>query len=305
MHIKLKKLVKKLAAMLLTAVMLLGTAGFAEQTDGKTVINRINNPSEETDFAFAEDAPLLEVIFPQILDCDAVFLRCGGETMLLDCATSGQSKRILNMCRQLGITHIDRVVNTHPHEDHIGGFAEIIKEISVDELWLCFPADETTHSTKAVRAAEQAGIAVKYFADGDTLTLGDAKLHVWMLTGSDFTRLNDRSAQILLSYGDRTMMFAADIEQKGQMALAGQYGTALAADVLKYPHHGKQALVQAYRDAVNPRLCIITCNQRTTGGKTYVKREGLDTVWTVPGFVTLTTDGTTWLCELVASEIKY
>lgn len=66
------------------------------------------------DFAFAEDADLLEIIFPQILDCDAAFLRCGGETMLIDCATSGQAQRILNMFKQLGITHVDKIVNTHP-----------------------------------------------------------------------------------------------------------------------------------------------------------------------------------------------
>lgn len=39
----------------------------------KTVINRINAPDVSADFAFAEDAELLEIIFPQILDCDAAF----------------------------------------------------------------------------------------------------------------------------------------------------------------------------------------------------------------------------------------
>lgn len=281
-------------------------ANIEEETAGKTVINHINQPDDTPDFAFAEDAALLEVIFPQILDCDAVFLRCGEETMLLDCATSGQAKRILNMFRQLGITHVDRVVNTHPHSDHIGGFSELLKEITVDELWLCFPVNETKHSQNAVAAAERAGVTVKTFDDGDVLTLGDATMQVWMLKDATYTRLNDRSAQILLTYGDRTMMFAADLEQKGQNGLLEKVGAeALDADVLKYPHHGLQALTTAYCEAVSPELCIITCNQRTTDGKNYVRRTGLDTVWTVPGFVWLTTDGTTWLCEWVESEVKY
>lgn len=290
--------------MLLTVLMMLGFAA-GEDAD-KTVINRINAPDVAADFAFAEDSDLLEIIFPQILDCDAAFLRCGGETMLIDCATSGQTRRILNMFKQLGITHVDKIVNTHPHADHIGGFAELIKEITVDELWLCFPAEETVHCANAIKAAERAGVTVRTFGDGDVLTLGAATIQVWMLDKPEYTRLNDRSAQMMLTFGRRKMLFSADLEQKGQNGLVAKVGAeALKADVLKYPHHGLQALTPEYRAAVSPELAIVTCNQRVTAGKKYILSSALDTVWTVPGFVRLTTDGETWVCDRVVSEIKY
>ena len=228
-----KRFGRRAATLLLTVLMLLGTAA-GEGTD-KTVINRINAPDVSADFAFAEDADLLEIIFPQILDCDAAFLRCGGETMLIDCATSGQAQRILNMFKQLGITHVDKIVNTHPHADHIGGFAELIKEITVDELWLCFPAEETVHCANAMKVGAE----------------------------------------------------------------------MLKADVLKYPHHGLQALTPEYRAAVSPELAIVTCNQRETEGKKYIRRTALDTVWTVPGFVHLMTDGEMWVCDRIVSDVKY
>lgn len=303
-----KRLARGATAVLLSLLMLLGTAAGEDTTTetGTTVINRISSPEAAPEFAFAEDADLLEIIFPQILDCDAAFLRCGGETMLIDCATSGQARRILNMCKQLGIMHVDRVVNTHPHSDHIGGFAELIKEISVDELWICFPAEETVHNANAIKTAESADIAVHTFGDGDVLTLGHATIQVWMLAQPEFSRLNDRSAQMMLTFGNRKMLFAADLEQKGQDGLLEKVGAAaLKADVLKYPHHGLQALTAGYREAVSPELAIVTCNQRVTDGKKYVLRTGLDTVWTVPGFVHLTTDGETWLCDRIVSEIKY
>ena len=287
-----------------TVLMLLGTA--AGEGADKTVINRINAPDVSADFAFAEDADLLEIIFPQILDCDAAFLRCGGETMLIDCATSGQARRILNMFKQLGITHVDKIVNTHPHADHIGGFAELIKEITVDELWLCFPAEETVHCANAMKAAERTGVAVRMFGDGDTLTLGTATMQVWMLDKPEYTRLNDRSAQIMLTFGQRKMLFSADLEQKGQNGLIEKVGAEmLKADVLKYPHHGLQALTPEYRAAVSPELAIVTCNQRETEGKKYIRRTALDTVWTVPGFVHLMTDGETWVCDRIVSDVKY
>ena len=226
--------------------------------------------------------------------------------MLIDCATSGQAQRILNMFKQLGITHVDKIVNTHPHADHIGGFAELIKEITVDELWLCFPAEETVHCANAIKAAECAGVAVRTFGDGDTLTLGTATMQVWMLDRPEYTRLNDRSAQIMLTFGQRKMLFSADLEQKGQNGLIEKVGAEmLKADVLKYPHHALQALTQEYRAAVSPELAIVTCNQRETDGKKYIRRTALDTVWTVPGFVHLTTDGEMWVCDRIVSDVKY
>lgn len=268
------------------------------------LIDRINAPGEHADFAFAEDAALLEVIFPQILNCDAIFLRCGGETMLVDAATQGQAKRIINMCKQLGITRIDRVINTHPHEDHIGGFRDLIKEVEVGELWLCFDEDANEHIRKAVGYAQNAGIPVVHYADGDTLTLGGATIDVWKLEGK-LSELNDCSAQFYVTFGERTMLMTADLEKTGQAKYVELKGEALKADVLKYPHHGLEKLIDEYAAAVAPLFSVVTNNQRSTEGKKYIQRAKMACAWTVPGFVTLTTDGTTWIADRIPSEVKY
>ena len=298
-------MLKRALLLLMCLAALLPTLAFAEEEALPPVlIDRINQPETYADFTFAPEAPLLEVIFPQILNCDAIFLRCGGETMLVDCATQGQAQRIINMCRQLGITRIDRVINTHPHEDHIGGFRDLIKEIEVGELWICFPEDYNDHMKKAVGWAEKAGIPVVHYADGDVLTLGGASIDVWKLEGK-ISELNDCSAQFYITFGERTMLMAADLEKSGQKKYVELKGEALKADVLKYPHHGLEKLTEEYAAAVSPLYFVVTNNQRSTEGLKYIRRGDVPCAWTVPGFVTLTTDGTTWLVERVESEIKY
>lgn len=289
---------------LLAALLVLGAAAAEDTAERPLLIDRINAADSHTDFAFAEDAALLEVIFPQILNCDAILLRCGGETMLVDSATQGQAKRIINMCKQLGITRIDRVVNTHPHEDHIGGFRDLIKEVAVGELWICFPEDYNSHMTKAVGWAEKAGIPVVQYADGDVLTLGGATIEVWKLEGK-LSELNDCSAQFMVTFGERTLLMAADLEKNGQVRYVEWKGDALDADILKYPHHGLEKLTDEYAAAVSPAYMVVTNNLRSTEGKKYITRSGIPCAWTVPGFVTLTTDGTTWVAEKVPSEVKY
>ena len=298
-------MLKRALSLLLCLAALLITMAYAEEEALPPVlIDRINQPDTYADFTFDPEAPLLEVIFPQILNCDAIFLRCGGETMLVDCATQGQAQRIINMCRQLGITRIDWVVNTHPHEDHIGGFRDLIKEVEVGELWICFPEDYNTHMQKAVDWAEKAGIPVVHYADGDALTLGGASIDVWKLEGK-ISELNDCSAQFFVTFGERTMLMAADLEKLGQKKYVELKGEALKADILKYPHHGLEKLTEEYAAAVSPLYFVVTNNQRSTEGLKYIRRGTVPCAWTVPGFVTLTTDGTTWLVERVESEIKY
>ncbi|MBQ4580150.1 MAG: MBL fold metallo-hydrolase, partial [Clostridia bacterium] len=182
--------------------LLMAVPAFAEETAAVPVlIDRISQPDAHADFAFPEGAELLEIVFPQMLDCDAILLRCGGETILVDACKKAFSARIVNMCRQLGITRIDRVYNTHPHEDHIGGFREVIKEIEVGELWICFPEDYNDHMKTAVNAAKTAEIPVRSYADGDVFTLGGATIEVWKLEGKS-TDMNNCSAQMRLTYGD-------------------------------------------------------------------------------------------------------
>ena len=293
---------KRIVALMMLLCLLL-TAAVAEET-APVLIDRINSPKEHADFAFAEDAPLFEVLFPQILNCDAVLLRFGEETMLVDCCTQGQCARILDMCKQLNITHIDRVVNTHPHEDHIGGFRDLIKTIDVDELWVCFPEDYNEHIEKAVGFAANAGIPVVQYADGDVLTLGDATIEVWKLDGP-IGEMNDCSAQFMITYGERTMLMAADLEKSGQNKYVALKGEKLNADVLKYPHHGLEKLTDDYYAAVSPLFTIVTNNMKSTEGKKYIQKMKIPTAWTVPGFVYLTTDGQTWICDRIVSIKKY
>lgn len=298
-------MIRRWMAALLAAMLLLSCGAAAEEeATAPVLVDRINSPEEHADFAFPEGTPLFEVLCPQILNCDAVLLRFGEETMLVDCATQGQAQRILDMCAQLNITHIDKVVNTHPHEDHLGGFRDLIKVVDVDELWLCFPADYNEHSTAAVGWADKAGIPVHYYEDGDVFTLGGATIEVWKKEGTK-SELNDCSAQFLVTYGERTMLMAADLEKSGQKDYVAWKGDALDADILKYPHHGLEKLVADYADAVSPLFMFVTNNQRDTEGRRYIRNSGVPYAYTVPGFVYLTTDGQTWIADRIVSVKKY
>ena len=78
---------------------LLCVPAMAEETPSVRIIDRIADPAAEPDFSFDGDAPLLEMIFPQVLNADAMLLRCGGEAILVDCASAKQASRVTDMLK--------------------------------------------------------------------------------------------------------------------------------------------------------------------------------------------------------------
>ena len=78
-------MIKRILALLLAMMLFVAVTALAEEAvQPPILIDRHTHPEINADFVFAEDAELLEVIFPQMVDCDAILLRCGGETMLVD-----------------------------------------------------------------------------------------------------------------------------------------------------------------------------------------------------------------------------
>ena len=57
--------------------------------------------------------------------------------------------------------------------------------------------------------------------------------------------MNNNSAQTLLQYDSRRMLFTSDMERAGQEAILQHVDPAdLRAEVLKYPHHAKSVPVE-------------------------------------------------------------
>ena len=262
------------------------------------VINRADKPAEWTDFAFPEDAELLKIYFPPIRDCDATLLTCGGETLLIDCGSHEFEKSIAEMLRELGIRSIDRLLITHPHHDHYEALALIVENVQIGELWVSFPDDYNEHSLRIRRWADTFGIPLRRYGDGDVLTLGGATLTVYDRCPENYS-CNDRSAQILLRYGGRTMYFSSDLEVAGMRTMAAVAGEGeIRADILKYPHHGKPALERAFADAVQPLFCVVTGKDRGWSGEIWLTWNHMPYINTRICGVVLTTDGGGhWLVE--------
>ncbi|MDO5436152.1 MAG: MBL fold metallo-hydrolase [Clostridia bacterium] len=264
------------------------------------VIDRFNDPGAYPDYVFEEDAELLEIIFPNVRDCDCTVIRAGGEVWMIDCADKGvMAGRVIETLKKFSIESIDTLIITHPHHDHLNGLREISDAVPVGRMLICFPEDSTQHIISAAALCAERGIPIEQYTHGDTFTIGNAAVEVWRQFEEKWS-INNQSAVYRLTYGERSMLFLADAEDKEQRLLAESAEPAwLDCDIMRYPHHGKTAMVEKLYTAIDPFFVTVTNHARGGEAWYYLGCKHVPTAYTVSAYVKLTTDGKHWIAEQV------
>ena len=281
------------------------------------VINRAADPEAEPGFEFPEDARLLHIWFPNVLNADEAILVFGDQVWLIDCGDERMGGRGAALIQKLGIETVEKVINTHPHHDHLNGLQATDKAAKVGELAVCFTEENIRHATSrkhfrnAMAYAEKNEIAVTSYEEGSVFTMGEGEVTLTCYVNSEKNLdVNNRSAQIMLRYGKRSILFMADMEKPGQQAMLQRVPTEeLKADLLKYPHHGKSAMEDVFLEAVDPVAAIIT-NKKVEdwNGIKYLKKKKIPYLYTTvyinkkAQYLHLVTDGETWVLERVGED---
>lgn len=239
---------------------------------------------------------VLEVHFINVASADCILLRMDGETMLVDGGLYCNYERITAYLDSLGITSLDYVFATHPHDDHIGGLRGVMAEIPVGAF--CRPRLYEDYASsdlsKLRKVVEEKQIATQYIENETTMTLGGARLTFYQWQNPRAYE-NNKSMAVHVSLGDRSVLLSADVEHNGQKALAEAHGSALKADILKMPHHGFGSYTRELHAAVAPQLGTISnIRAKVDNVVSQLEARGVDWVLTTKGTIVAVTDGTGW-----------
>ena len=287
-------MMKKLLALLMLLMLLLPLGSLAEES---VIINKITDP--RNDFAFPEDAKLLEIYFPKIYDSAAALIRYGEYTMLFDCA--GECwERVPELLDCVGVTELTYACNSHPHTDHTYGFQFVLKDYPAGEFLRFFEDDFLDSNPAAIKVFNQLremGLPFRQLGPGDTIPFGDVSITVLQAVHSEYSG-NNLSACLMVELGERRFLFASDIQRDGQLWLL-DHGADLKADILQYPHHGYNRMQYNFLMAVDPELAIITSLPNAANGAAYLEEMNVPYLFTYQSIVKMTTDGNVWVVERV------
>ena len=98
----------------------------------------------------------LNVEFIDVGQADAILIYNDENAMLIDAGNNPDGKPLTNYIKSLGIDHLDYVIGTHNHEDHIGGMDDVITAYSSEVDYIMLSEEEGTTATyrSVVEAAD-------------------------------------------------------------------------------------------------------------------------------------------------------
>jgi competence protein ComEC len=177
---------------------------------------------------------------------------------------------VIPYLQRAGITSIDLLVLTHPHGDHVGGAAAILRMMQVG--WVADSGQRYGgHAyNDALAAAWMRGVPVVVPACRQRWVDDEVTLTFLSPCGPPFTDgandVNENSLVVLVEYGALRALFMGDAGFQSEERLLTE-GVDLRADVLKVGHHGSAySSSTAFIEAVHPRIAIVSVGRHNTFG---------------------------------------
>ncbi len=164
---------------------------------------------------------------------------------------------------------LELLILTHPHADHIGGAASVLRALRPRELRDAAFVEPSAGYRALLATAGEVGTRWQRVRPGETVELDGVHLD-FLAPDSAWTASlddpNEASTVVRVRYGGVRMLLTGDAEA-GEEAWLLAHRDSLAADVLKVAHHGSStSSTPDFIAAVRPRIALVSVGRVNTYG---------------------------------------
>ena len=205
------------------------------------------------------------VHFVDVGQADCALVSCDGQYMLIDGGNAGDSDLVYAYLKEQNVTHLDYLVATHLHEDHIGGLSSAPYAATIGTAL----APETWGTTKVyknlVKSLSTRDVELTIPEAGSEFLLGSARVRV-LGPVKEYSDTNNTSLVLAVDYGQTTFLFTGDMEREAKLDLV-ESGVDLSATVLKVGHHGSSSSTcYPFLREVMPQYAVISVGENNSYG---------------------------------------
>lgn len=205
-----------------------------------------------------------------------VITTADGKIIVIDGGFDQDAENMINYLKDLtgqAIPHVDAWILSHPHQDHISCFLQIMETMpdAVDVAQLCFNFPSAQYIDREQQWVDPCLPRfyqdLPKFADkilivslGDTLDVGEAHFDCLYSPNPELTMnvANNASLVLMLTLAGKKTLFLGDAGvEEGDRMLALYAGTdKLKADFVQMAHHGQNGVEKRFYEAVAPTACL-------------------------------------------------
>ena len=229
----------------------------------KSVINKVT--AKESENILLEGDDILQIHFFDVGQADSILVISNNQTMLIDEGNNNDGELIVNNIKKLGISKLDYVIGTHPHEDHIGGLDDVILNFEIGTIYMPKVQTNTKTFEDVLDAISSKNLSITTPNVGDKFMVGNAECEV-MLVGTvakeEQENLNLSSIVIRTTYKEQSYLFMGDSETQNESSRFWEQ-----TNVLKVGHHGSStSSSKEFLNQVLPQMAIISVGKDNSYG---------------------------------------
>lgn len=205
----------------------------------------------------------LIVYFIDVGQADSILIKNQDDTLLIDAGNNEDGQDVVNFIKGKGITKLNYVIGTHPHEDHIGGLDDVINsDLKIENLWMPKIQTNTKTFEDVLDAVKNKGLKVTAPNKGDSFEIRRAKCEVMTDSILNKDNLNLSSIVIRLEFENNSFLFMGDAETANEKTR-----TWMKTDVLKVGHHGSNtSSSEDFLKQINPTYAVIMAGKNNSYG---------------------------------------
>lgn len=188
---------------------------------------------------------------------DAIFMQTQNHSIILDCGEKDDGGKIVELLKEKNINNVDYIFITHFDKDHVGGFPEIMENITASNIIVPNYEGNNDEYAEYLKTVNEKELNITSLTKDTSFVLDDVLFEVSTPKKKYYAESdNDFSLVISVTHGKNTFLFAGDAEKDRLEEVISEFGEHY--DFLKVPHHGRyNKNTEKFLNTIKPTYSVI------------------------------------------------
>lgn len=197
----------------------------------------------------------------QVIQCDvgqgsALLARVNGKTVMVD--VGGEDSGVEACLNQAEVSHIDLLILSHMHDDHVGGLAEVLNVARVGRIWVSPNVEPAENGDMLRRLASAAQIPIETVWRGHNW---GQSVHIISPRAHPNGDPNADSLVVQIDTAGGVLVMG-DADGEVQIPIASRVSHV---HVIVVAHHGSSRQEEALASAANADIALISVGENSYG----------------------------------------